>query len=105
MGSNALPDQRDSLAGSMLGLFTGDSTFLVGVEDNPGGGLRCFLGSRHRGLYVIVDEPDEMAKVRNAWAGGGHVCFPTPPAEFIFSEKDDSRTPDEQSAKEASDAR
>jgi hypothetical protein len=83
----------DTLAGSMLGLFTGDTTILVGVEDDPDGGLRCYVGARYRGLYVIVDDPKEMERVQHAWAGGGHVLMPVPPAECVYSDKEDAALP------------
>lgn len=76
-----------TIAGSMVGLFTGDTTVLVGIEDDPDGGLRCYLGARYRGLYVIVDDPDTMERIRRAWAdSSSHVLFPTPPPECVFSD-------------------
>lgn len=75
---------------SILGLFTGASTFLVGVEDDPEGGIRCYLGHRANGLYCVIDDPDAIREVRGAWSMGGHVAISVPPAEFIYSEADDA---------------
>lgn len=82
-----------TLAGSMLGLFTGGSTFLVGVEDDPGGGIRCYLGHRANGHYCIVEDPAATKQVRNAWASGGHVAFPTPPPDCIYSDDETAPLP------------
>jgi hypothetical protein len=81
----------DNLAGSMLGLFTGDTTLLVGVEDHPDGGLKCYLGARYRGVYAIVDDPEAMEKVRRAWADPtAKVLFPVPPPECVFSDREEA---------------
>lgn len=83
-----------TIAGSMVGLFTGDTTVLVGVEDDPDGGLRCYLGARYRGLYVIVDDPEQMEKIRRAWAyTSSHVLFPVPPPERVFSDAQQTGEP------------
>lgn len=72
----------------ILGLFTGASTFLVGVEDDPEGGIRCYLGHRANGTYCVIDDPDTIRQVWAAWGCGGHVAITTPPAEFIYVDDD-----------------
>jgi hypothetical protein len=75
---------------SIFGLLAGTHTLLVGVEDQDDGGLRLYLDSRHRGLYVVVDDPAAQAQARSAWATGGHVTIPVPHAEYIQREQDES---------------
>lgn len=77
---------------SVLGLFTGSSTLLVGVEDDPEGGVRCYLGHRASGMYCVVEDPAAVKQVRDAWAGGGHIAFATPPSSCIYSEDDPPQT-------------
>lgn len=49
------------------------STLITGVEDDPGGGLRVFVGARYRHIYFVPFPQDERA-VLSAWGGGwrGH---------------------------------
>lgn len=73
---------------SMLGLFSGSSSLLVGVEDDPEGGIRCYLNHRAAGEYCVIDDPDAIREVRAAWGGAmGHITIPTPPAELIYCEE------------------
>jgi hypothetical protein len=72
---------------SVGGLFAGTHTLLVGVEDDPDGGIRVYLGHRGRGLYAVITDADAIEEVRNAWAGGGHVTIPIPPRECITAEE------------------
>lgn len=75
---------------SIFGLIAGTHTLLVGVEDQDDGVLRLYLDARHRGLYVVVDDPAAQAQARAAWATGGHVTIPVPPAEYLQREQDES---------------
>lgn len=84
----------------ILGLFTGHSTLLVGVEDDPEGGIRCYLGHRASGRYCVVEDPKEIAEIRAAWAGSRHVVVPTPPAEFIYCDDQPERDPEAEHARD-----
>lgn len=52
-----------------------------------------YLGSRGKGLYLRVTDPDEQEFFRRGWnsIGGGHHCWmwPLPPAERIEMEEAD----------------
>jgi hypothetical protein len=41
---------------------------VTGVEDDPGGGYRVFVGARYRGIYFVPFPGDEDVAV-NAWRG------------------------------------
>jgi hypothetical protein len=59
-------------------------TLLVGVEDDPGGGIRAYLGARWKGVYLHVTEPDAVEQFRRAWGSGGHVWMsPVPPPDLL----------------------
>lgn len=74
---------------NIAGLITGTHTYLVGVEDDPDGGLRCYLGARSKGLYCVVEDEDAKADVRRAWGGSlGLITIPVPPPKCIFAEAD-----------------
>lgn len=74
---------------SVIDLIMGTHVLLVGVEDQDDGALRCYIDSRHRGLYVLVDDPAAQAQVRSAWAtGSGHLTIPKPPADCIYRDDD-----------------
>lgn len=75
---------------SIFGLLAGTHTLVVGVEDQDDGGLRLYLDARYRGVYVVVDDPAAQAQARAAWATGGHVTIPVPPAECIQREQSES---------------
>lgn len=68
------------------GLLSGRSTYLVGIEDGPGGTLKAYLGHRSRGVYCIVEDPEAQEAFRSAWRGGGIVTAPTPPPECLFQD-------------------
>ena len=55
---------------------------LVGVEDHPGGGIRCYVSDRALDVHVHVDQPDDVARVRAAWSnsGGTGPFIPAPEA-------------------------
>jgi hypothetical protein len=67
-------------------------TFVVGLEDEPGGMLRVYVGHRYKGIYALVDAAHAEAQraLRNAWGRGGHVLIPCPPPECLY--RDDEWT-------------
>lgn len=73
----------------LLGLVLGRNTLLVGVEEREDGALKCYLGARWKGIYCIVDDPEDKAEVRRLWGMGQHVTFPIPDADELFTDADD----------------
>jgi len=73
----------------MIGLLAGTHTILVGVEPDPGGGLRCYLGDRRKGTYCLVEDEASKAEVRRVWESAtGIVEFPVPPEGFLFCDEE-----------------
>lgn len=74
------------------GLLAGTHTLLVGVEDEPTGGLRLYLGHRSRGLYTVITDAVAIEEVRRAWGSGGHgghhITLPIPPPECVYSDRE-----------------
>lgn len=67
------------------GLLAGTHVELVGVEDDPRGGLRLYLGHRSKGVYAHIDEPAVMAEIKEAWDGyRQHITVPCPPPDCLF---------------------
>jgi hypothetical protein len=60
----------------MIGLLLGTSRLVVGVEPDPVG-RRVFLDARWKGQYVLVDHPEAIREIDQAWARGGHVTMST----------------------------
>jgi hypothetical protein len=60
----------------------GGTTLVVGVEDDPDGSLRMYVGRRSKGIYAIVDDPAEQDRLRSAWGSGGHLLTAIPETLF-----------------------
>lgn len=72
----------------LFNLLTGDSVLMVGVEDDPEGGIRVYINARYLGQYVLCTNPDDINRVRNAWGSTAqHVFMPTPPPEMVFQDE------------------
>jgi hypothetical protein len=72
-----------TLSGSPAFAFGREVTLLVGVEEEPDGAVRAYLGRRSQGVYLLV-EPEGADAFRRAWASGGHVWLaPVPPPELL----------------------
>lgn len=62
-------------------------TIVVGVEEQPDGAWRVYLGHRAKGIYLLL-EAAEAEPFRRAWASGGHVWMaPIPPADLLHSDR------------------
>jgi len=76
-----------------LGSFIGVQpvTLLTGVEDDPSGALRVYLGARYKGLYLLVEDEDEKDFFRRGWRSGApHTwMWPIPPDDAIHNERID----------------
>ena len=60
----------------------GRQTFLVGLEDDPEGGVRVYFGARHLNLHSHIDDPEVIDQLRREWGNVmTHVLIPTPPRE------------------------
>lgn len=80
---------------SVIGLLTGDSTLIVGLGECADGALKVYVGSRGRGVYVVVTDEAEKVRVRRAWAASynGHLFMATPPREALYLEGVDDYEP------------
>jgi hypothetical protein len=45
----------------LTALMSGETTYLVGVEDGPDGSLKAYVGHRSRGVYCLIDDPEAQA--------------------------------------------
>ena len=65
----------------------GESVEVVGIEPDPSGGLRVWLGHRSKRVYAIVDDPDSRAAIEQAWANKAtRLLIPMPPANALGKE-------------------
>ena len=73
-----------------LGAFIGATqvTLLTGIEDDPSGALRVYLGARYKGLYMLIEDAEAKDTFRRAWGSGApHTwMWPLPPAEAILKD-------------------
>lgn len=82
------PEQTYELSSSPIFALGRKVTLLVGVEDQPDGKVRAYLGARWKGIYVLVDA-EEAAPFRQAWASGQHIWMaPIPPSELLHRDDD-----------------
>jgi hypothetical protein len=70
---------------SFAALLTGNACLIVGVEDDPDGSLRVYLGARWKGIHVHVDDETARAEIRRAWGDplSAHVFTARPPADAL----------------------
>lgn len=70
--------------------LVGPVTLLVGVEDDPDGGIRAYLGARYKRIYVHVTDPEAVEQFRRAWGYPmGHTwLWPIPPPEALTKEEE-----------------
>lgn len=59
---------------------------VTGLEDQPDGSLKVYVGARYRGLYFVTDDAETQKALRVGWAHGGHLLILTPPADVIEAE-------------------
>jgi hypothetical protein len=71
---------------SVIGLLDGSSSLVVGIQDEPGGGLRVYLGHRSDGVYCIIEDRAAIERLRCVWSGNCQVVIATPPADCIYRE-------------------
>lgn len=81
------PSPTRSFTLSNVPSFAEQVTLLVGLEESLDG-LHVYLGSRAKGLYLVVTDEQEKERFRKAWATGGHVwMWPLPAESAIHSDK------------------
>lgn len=68
-----------SVLGAMLGV-PGDARLIVGIEDDPDGSLRVYVGARYTGIHTHVLDEEAKEDVRRAWPGWGHLFADIPAA-------------------------
>lgn len=90
MSADMSADQGEvayELNSSPVFALTRSVTLLVGVEDQPDGKVRAYLGARWKRIYLLLD-PEEAEPFRRAWGTGQHVWMaPIPPAELLHREE------------------
>jgi len=76
------------LSGPSAVFYPEPVTMLVGLEDEPDGSLRVYLGARYKGIYLRVPAGEESQReFRRAWNSGGHVFMaPVPSADVLHRE-------------------
>ncbi len=55
---------------------------VTGLEDDPTGALRVYVGAQ--GLYALVEDPVDQETICNAWASMVHVLVPMPQPDQLF---------------------
>jgi hypothetical protein len=68
----------------MADLMTGRTAMVTGLEDEPDGALKVYVGPRWRGVYVLVDDAEAKDAIRRGWAVGGHLLIPIPAAKCLW---------------------
>lgn len=77
---------------SISDVLMGDAALVVGLDEQPDGYLRVFLGARYMGLFVLLGPNDEdeakiARAVREGWKCRGHVLAPLWFAEALLCER------------------
>lgn len=72
----------------MIGLVLGTEVLVVGVEDQPEGWTKVFIGARYKNTYV-VPMPEEVERIKQAWGASymGHLTMPRPDNDHIFNDE------------------
>lgn len=81
------------MSGGLLGLLFGGSTLCTGIEDDPSGALRMYVGPRYKGIYALIVDSADQEALRHAWAGSAHVVVPTPSPDQLFMDAAPKREP------------
>lgn len=72
----------------MISFILGRSVLVTGVEDDPDGMLRAYVGPRYRNQFVLIENESDKDELRRAWAMGGHVVIPSPDPDQVFTERE-----------------
>ena len=75
-------------------VLIGRTAEVTGLEDEPDGALRIYVGPRYKGVYAIVEDQELQRALWAAWSCGGHVVIPRPPPECLMQSGGDC--PEEQ---------
>jgi hypothetical protein len=68
-----------------IGVMAGTHVEVVGVEDDPDGGVRVFFGHRSDGRYVWITDEVSVCEVRETWAQTAQrVTMVAPLPEQVF---------------------
>jgi hypothetical protein len=76
-----------------------ESHLLVGIEDDPDGGIRVYLDARYERTHTHIgpQHPDEIRKARAAWAGSGDTVITNIPDAALCRDCDFDPNPESQS--------
>lgn len=61
---------------------------VTGVEDDPSGMLRMYVGPRYKWTYALIEDERDKETLRRAWSGGQHVLAPTPDADQLYVDEE-----------------
>ncbi len=76
---------------AIAGMFAGTHVELVGVEADPKGGLRLYVGYQPKRIYAHVDDPAVVAEIREAWARTSQrFTIPKPPPDCLFCDEEEA---------------
>ncbi len=78
---------------SIVDIFLGRSFLITGIEDDPKGGLRVYIGPRYESNFFIVEDDASIKQVRQKWGSGmGHLFISKDqiPLDAIFNEASDN---------------
>ena len=71
----------------MVDLLIGTGVLITGIEDQPEGWMKVYVGSRYKNIYVVCTEPEDQERVRRAWGSSAmHLMMPRPPPEALFDD-------------------
>lgn len=68
--------------------YSGLGALICGVEPDPFGGVRVFVGARYRGRYFVLRDPEDVAAARAAWASSycGHLVMDHRSVPYLLTE-------------------
>jgi len=71
----------------MIGLVLGLEVLITGIEDQPEGWTKVFIGPRYKNIYV-VPMPEEVERVKRAWGSTAmHITMPKPDSDHMFNDE------------------
>lgn len=79
----------DTMADVVIPWLSGKSTIVVGVEDDPETGmLRMYVGARWRGVYALIEDPEDQETLRREWADPTRILVvPKPEPDQLFKDE------------------
>lgn len=72
-------------------LLSGRGVLVTGVEDDAETGcLRMYVGSRHLGVYALIEDEEAKDELRREWRRTftGHLVVERPPDNALWTERE-----------------